>query len=284
MGAAERWVVYATFDPNGESAAFAVDQLLEYRRLGFSTLVVDTSPRLSARRATDWGSSASAWFQRPNVGYDFASYRAGVEHLIERQGVDPLALELILANDSCFGPFFPMDRVLDRLSHGPAAETGRVAFGMTDSYQFTHHLQSYWMLFRPDVTPLVVQFLRTMPTAADRDGAIELGELGLSRHLKAAGCELRAFCSIDQTLASFSRNPVGLWSLVELGVRRLLDRPRYNRCADTQCLRYLLRRPSKLPHMNSCLLFGSHMYHREMLPLIKRSLLRDNVYEDPRLP
>jgi hypothetical protein len=44
----ERWVVYAAFDADGRAAPHAVAQLAEYRDLGFETLVVDTSPTLSA--------------------------------------------------------------------------------------------------------------------------------------------------------------------------------------------------------------------------------------------
>jgi lipopolysaccharide biosynthesis protein len=160
--------VYAAFDAAGRAAPHAVAQLAEYRGLGFETLVVDTSPTLSAQREQDWRQIATDWQQRPNVGYDFISYRFGLETLIDRMGVDVERLSLILANDSCFGPFIPLRGVLEAFDALPR-ERPRL-FGITENHEIRRHLQSYWLYMKPDVAPLVFEFLRAMriPKTAPR--------------------------------------------------------------------------------------------------------------------
>lgn len=277
-----RWVVYSTYDAEGRAAPHASDQVREYRRLGFDVLVVDTSPRLSAARREAWTSGATAWFDRANTGYDFGSYRAGVDWLLESTGATPSQLALVLANDSCFGPYFPLDRVFDRFDAAPPLP--RKVFGITDSLQYGHHLQSYWLYFRPDTAGLAVDFLRAMPTARDREEAIERGELGLGAYLREQGCELVAYCSIDDAIAALSRDGSSVRSFLELAVRRIAHRPKYNRWVDGQCLRRLLHRPNRTDWFNPAVLFGPHLLDRDMLPLVKRSIFHFNAYDDPRIP
>jgi Rhamnan synthesis protein F len=277
----ERWVVYAAFDAEGRAAPHAVAQLAEYRDLGFETLVVDTSPSLSAERAQDWRLSATDWLQRPNIGYDFLSYRTGVETLVERRGVDLGRLSLILANDSCFGPFIPLRGVLERLDALPPGR--RRLCGITENHEIRRHLQSYWLYMRPDVTPLVVEFLRAMPVPNDRAEAIAFGELALSDHLLAQGCELHAYLAARDVLERFARFRGYLPSLAELGWRRLVKRPKYSRRADTACLKHLLGRADALL-VNPTLDFGVHLLREGCSPFVKKELLRDNPHRDPQVP
>ena len=277
----QRWVVYAAFDANGRAAPHAVAQLDEYRSLGFQTLVVDTSPTLSAQREADWHRSATDWLPRANVGYDFVSYRTGLETLVARRGVAIDRLSLILANDSCFGPFIPLRGVLESFDALPSDR--RRLFGITENHEIRRHLQSYWLYMRPDVTPLVLAFLRAMPVPKDRAEAIAFGELALSDHLLAQGCELHAYLSAHAVLERFARFRGYLLSLAEFGVRRLMKRPKYSRRADTACLKHLLGR-ADAPLVNPTLDFGIHLLRAGRTPFVKKELLRDNPHRDPHVP
>lgn len=76
--------------------------------------------------------------------YDFGSYKRGTLWA-RKNGLLEDADDLILCNDSCYGPvasFEPMFQAMD--AHRPDF------WGATDSHQYTYHLQSYWMvLSRP---------------------------------------------------------------------------------------------------------------------------------------
>lgn len=278
-----RWVVYSTFDSTGAASEPAVDQVRSYRRAGFEVLVVDTSPAVSLSRQQDWSREATAWLHRENSGYDFGSYKAGLAHLKSERRIELLTCDILLTNDSCFGPFFSLDPIFDRFDGFP--RTRPVIFGMTDSVWDLHHIQSYWLYFRSDVSHLLTDFFfGHMRAALDREEAIEYGELSLGRFLAARGCLLEVACPVHSTVAHFANFDGWFASTLELGLRRVAKRWKYNRDADTQCLRHLLRRPEKLRYFNPVILFGVQLYKERSIPFVKKSLLRDNVYKDPAIP
>lgn len=284
VGAADkvplRWVVYASFDTEGRPAPHALDQLQAYRRAGFSTLVVDTSPLIGDARRQGWQDTATVWFQRPNIGYDFQSFNSGLKHLTGALGVDIARLHLILANDSCFGPFLDLEAVLAGFRDQP----GRCVFGITDSFEVHYHLQSYWLYFRPDVAPLAQQILAAMPIATGRSEAIETGELALSRLLRDQHCELRAYAPVADTMSRFSSHYGHIFSLLHLTLRRIAKRPLYTQRADGACLKLLLRRENALAYVNPTLDYGVAAFRAGLTPFVKKSLLRDNPSHDPSVP
>jgi lipopolysaccharide biosynthesis protein len=275
----ERWLIYATHDREGLPAGHAVAQVLMHRRLGFEAVVVDTSPHLTRQRAADWQRAATFWFQRPNRGYDFTSYRDGLRSLLVERHLRLDRLHLILANDSCYGPFNPM---AGPLAAHAAAMQPRCVLGITDSWEVHYHLQSYWLSFLPDTVADAASFLEALPLLASREDAIERGELALSRYLLERGCRLDAICPIRDVAARCARGLVP--GLVELGLRRLLKRPRYSHAADTVCLKYLLHRPDPFANFNPALGFGVAMVRSGSNPLIKRRLIHENPYHDRAIP
>lgn len=262
---------------------FAVDQIRAHRAAGFKVLVVDASPLLSARRESDWDCEATCWLHRANQGYDFGSYREGLGYLQRLLGAASECFVLIFANDSCFGPFVPLAPLIERFDAYPDGES--YVFGITDSLQGgVHHLQSYWLYFRADVCALAVEFFAGMTAALNRDEAVEFGELGLGRFLLAKQCRLIAACPVLETVAELALGAGWIRSIAELSVRRIFKRWRYNRAADTQCLRHLLRRSSKIHFFNPAVLFAVPLVLQGKLPFVKRSLFSQNAYCDRVVP
>jgi lipopolysaccharide biosynthesis protein len=276
------WVIYAAFSPDGQPTPYAAEQVASYRELGFNTLVVDTSPHLSNARRAAWDRLATHWFQRANVGYDFTSYREGIEHLRATNAIEPGATAVLLTNDSCFGPFEQMHDVFVRIRRdgGPA----KTVYAITDSYEFHHHLQSYWLYVPPDVLAVALEFFDEMRPLSGLDDAISFGELAFSRFLSERGCTLRALAPTAEVVPRFARFNGFALSLLEFGFRRLLRRPKYSRATDAACLRHLLHRPSPFEGFNPTLGLGIRMVEAGLTPFVKRRLLRENPYADPSIP
>lgn len=76
--------------------------------------------------------------------YDFGSW----QELTQLVGWDEIAKydQLIFANDSCYGPFFPFEDVFQRME-----ETGVDFWGLTQSQHIRYHLQSYFLVFNHEV-------------------------------------------------------------------------------------------------------------------------------------
>ncbi len=281
---AQRWVVVATFNATGARAPHMTEQLAEYRALGFDVLVVDASPEIGAERRADWSRLATRWIQRPNVGYDFGSWKAGCDLIVGALSATADRLALILTNDSCFGPYVPIGDVLARFDVRPSP-SGTV-FGITDSSETgVHHLQSYWLYFPPGSSAVAIDFLGRMAMATDRESAINLGELALSRHLRERGCTLVAHVELNALMSRCAVRFYGRWlSLLEFLVRRMLKRYRYTRRGDGACIKFLLARPGALDFVNPTLDFGRFLFRTASSPFVKIMLLRDNPTGDAMLP
>jgi lipopolysaccharide biosynthesis protein len=128
--------------------------------------------------------------------YDFGSYKRGVRILRENGWLET-AGELVLCNDSCYGPVFPLRDVWDRkagLDHDLHGITTSVhGYLRTESgYEPTDsdpHVQSYFMvlsrrLFSSDAFG---SFLEGVEPLRDKREVVHRYELGLSRIVLEAG-------------------------------------------------------------------------------------------------
>ena len=131
------WCVFSHFDPNGHVEAYVLQYLAELQRCGFSVVLVSTSAELDDASIIALKRVATAAILRENTGYDFGSYKAGITYLTN-QGIKPE--RLLVTNDSVFGPFHDLDQVFK------AAQEYDL-YGLTDSFDFHHHLQSYFLLY-----------------------------------------------------------------------------------------------------------------------------------------
>ena len=118
--------------------------------------------------------------------YDFGSYRRGLE-IARSEGLLDAAVadELVMMNDSNYGPVYPFAESFEKMS---AAEcdfwgyTGYNAFGNV-------HISSYFYLFRRRVLDGTVldEFLSHVDGPIDRDKVIIKFEFRLTQHLEDAG-------------------------------------------------------------------------------------------------
>ena len=226
---AMRWVIYSTYDPEGLVYAPALEQVRAYRDVGSSVLVVDTSPIINDDRARAWSDFASAWFQRENIGYDITSYRVGLDWLRAKEVAG--SYSVLLTNDSCYGPFFPLQPIFERFDQDSSASV----FGITDLYEITHHLQSYWLYFPAAMVSELMRFFSDMGEIRDRERAIQKGEIALSRYLQDRAITLKAWCP----------------------------------------MKYLLGCRRATPPFNPTLRAGAELFKYQLSPFVKRQFFRD---------
>ena len=118
--------------------------------------------------------------RRENFGYDFWSYRVGIDSLGDLSAVD----RLVLLNSS-FVTIYP--RLL--IPHFTMPVIGKRVRGLTESRHPSRHLQSYCLMF--DTPALLAsepfrQWWGELTPLSDREEVILHQELGLSAHFVAA--------------------------------------------------------------------------------------------------
>jgi len=151
---------------------------------------------------------------RANHGWDFAAWAAGLAVFPDLWS----ARTLILANDSIYGPISgqAFKAVVRRVRSSEAS-----VFALTDSYEFRHHVQSYFTALTKSglTSPAVRQFWGEIRSLQDKQRIIETYEVSLLDHLRAhnVSCEVLFPTERDGVRAALNNPTVTDW-------RYLLDR------------------------------------------------------------
>jgi lipopolysaccharide biosynthesis protein len=175
--------VVAHYDPQNQVDAYVVNLVRELRTVCERVVFISTSA-LPQGELDKLGQLVDHAVLRQNVGHDFASYRQGLLEL-EPLGFD----EIVLANDSVYGPLAPFSEVFARMS-----EVEADVWSASASWDIAFHLQSYFLVFRARALaqPIFWRFWKSMRLPMDRRTLIRRGEVGLSFVLARSGMRLRA--------------------------------------------------------------------------------------------
>ncbi len=134
---------------------------------------------------------AVASFKKHNC-YDFGSYKKGYE-LAKKENLLNLAEELILCNDSCYGPIFPFSEVFNTM------EKEDVDFwGMARSLQVKEHLQSYFILFKKKVfiSQTFMDFINSVVHQNNQYEYVLKYEVNLAAVLQKAGFKYSSYLDV----------------------------------------------------------------------------------------
>jgi lipopolysaccharide biosynthesis protein len=180
----------AHYDRDGVFDAHCVAALREYRKISRHVIVVSTSTPALPSEANHL---VDSFVCRENSGYDFGSWRAGIETLADPAAFD----EIVCVNDSVYGPLFDL---------APVFRDPRIAaadfWGMCLSEQGTKrrgrtscpHVQSWFFVMRRPLLESLAfaDFWRTVEPQACKDDVIDRYELGMTEHFLRAGFRMAA--------------------------------------------------------------------------------------------
>jgi rhamnosyltransferase len=123
---------------------------------------------------------------RDNIGYDFYSYRHGIQQLLQDEVPPPDEICLMNSSFLCVEP----GRFLDRLlRNGPSPAD---CFGLVRSREIADHIQSYVVVLgrRVLLDPMVRSWWTNMAPINERNRVILQYEIGLSQLLLRRGYRL----------------------------------------------------------------------------------------------
>ena len=170
--------VFAHFDPQDKVDDYVLYYLRELKRVADSIQFVTTSELCAAerRKVEELGVN---FMQRKNEGYDFYSFKLGIEAI----GVSRFD-QLIVCNDSVYGPLSDLATVLAEMRSRNAK-----FWGLTNSHDYQHHLQSYFLVFAGDAlqSQAFKNFWGSVQILDNKVEIIRRYEVGLSQSMAAAG-------------------------------------------------------------------------------------------------
>lgn len=148
-----RLTIFIFFDKDGVVDSYKTYYLSELAKNSSKVLIVVNGDLKSEEKLKleKYGEVV----QRENIGYDVTAYKFGIQKI----GYDNIAKyeELILCNDTVFGPFYPFSEVFDEMS-----KKDLDLWGLTKGYsdivplngkiiEFNDHIHSYFIAIRKSI-------------------------------------------------------------------------------------------------------------------------------------
>lgn len=129
------------------------------------------------------------FFERENKGYDAGAYKEALENFCQPFDYD----EIILSNDTFFGPFISFHEIFEKMEKEPYDFWG-LNRRHIPLYDF---ITSFFLVFRRKVIPAVVDYFHeVISTDLCRDDVLVLFEQGISNALKKKGFQMGSYSDL----------------------------------------------------------------------------------------
>ena len=182
-----RVALFAAFSATGRIPETTLLYLRGLREVCDAIVFVMSAPVLPGEQEKLRGLVRAAVF-RSHDGYDFLSWRIAREKALALGllGPEASAEELVLANDSCYGPAVPFAEAFGTMAERPCD-----FWGMTANAGFAGvlHLQSFFLVFRRRVLdgPELGAFFDAVEPLGGRWRVVVRYETGIAAALESAG-------------------------------------------------------------------------------------------------
>lgn len=203
----KRLGIYLIYDRESIIDEYIVYMLKALQLCCDNLLVICNSK--SVWRGKDVDLYADQILYRNNIGYDAGGYK---DALCDYIGWDRLHAfdELILANDSFYGPFYPLDQIFSIMKEKSADYWGMTRSRecmTTEDIQYQGHVQSYFLVFRRSVidSSIFKEFWKRLEYPQTMDEAIRHFELGLNNCLMKRGFHSAAVSDFYQDVLVFEK-------------------------------------------------------------------------------
>jgi lipopolysaccharide biosynthesis protein len=179
-------VIFASFDVQSIVDEYVLNYLFELKKqLSADIVFVTTSEKLEDPEVQKLKLYCRSIVHRKNVSIDFGSWKVALDETPDWQEYETL----IIANDSVYGPLADMNAVLNL-----ADSAKPVIAGVTESLQYTRHLQSYFLVVNSKAlhSDFFKKFWSEFKFYDSKKLIIQDYEIGLSRKAIKADIEVKA--------------------------------------------------------------------------------------------
>ncbi len=179
-----RVAIFIHFDGAGGVGDHTLHYVRALHAAGLSVLFVTNSGKLRPEALAALKPVCAGILIRRNIGYDFGAMREGLEYLkLPRADTEMV----VLANDSIYGPFKPLDDLLARIDFSEAD-----LWGATDSWQRRYHVQSYFVAAgrRALESKAWADFWKQIRPVKSKTWVVNNYEVGMSQRMLRGGLRL----------------------------------------------------------------------------------------------
>jgi len=205
----KRAAVYVFYDKDGIVDSYVIYVLQEILKV-CEKLVVVCNGQLCDKSRVALRCLTEDIIVRENVGFDAWAYKTGMEYI----GWDELREydELILLNDTVFGPFYPFQTIFDEMDSRDVDFWGMTKHGqfhnpdgLTKGGVFPEHIQTYFFVIgnRMLASEELKQYWSNLPKLKSWNQTVSYIESQLTKHFADMGYKWDVFVNTDKELADF---------------------------------------------------------------------------------
>lgn len=182
--------IISTYDPHGiisDAVVYYVSALTGIAE----RMIVSINGDLAENEETKISKISNEIYRRPNTGFDFGAYRDVLEHYLKPGELEQYQ-ELVLCNDTCYGPFVPFEDIFARM------KAGNAEFWSMNYIEdpLLPHFQSYFMVASGRGIRLVRDFLLQEVDSGIKNPIQACGyEHGLSECILSSGIKTDYYTS-----------------------------------------------------------------------------------------
>ena len=201
----KRVAVFASYSANGKIDDYILYYLKGLKKVCDSIIFVSDNPLFPSEADKLLPFVDYAFISRHGE-YDFGSYKRGYQiaktnHILEH------ASELILCNDSCYGPVYPFKRMFNAMEN-----TQSDFWGICANDEYNYHLQSFFLVFKKNVfsSSVFADFLSSVKHKNNVSSVVIDYEIKLTPALNDAGFMCDSYIPLNtkenSSLFMYTRN------------------------------------------------------------------------------
>lgn len=195
-----RTAIFAHFDKDNLIDDYVIYYLNALKKV-VQKLIFVSDCNLSTVETDKLNGIADGIIAKPHGEHDFGSYKRGVLFAQENNLLNDTD-ELIFANDSCYGPFFQLENVFEKME-----QENCNFWGITQNNKFKirknlfwkkyeiPHIQSYFFVLKKEVfnSGVFLNFINSIKKEKSRNEVILKYEIGLSELLLENNFVMKSF-------------------------------------------------------------------------------------------
>lgn len=212
----KRLAVFVTFDADGIVDDY-IPYLLKNLLRSVERLIVIVNGKINVEGRKILEGLTKDLVARDNIGFDFGAWKYALEEYVGWPEIEKYD-ELVLLNDSCFGPLYPFEHFFDQMEEREADFWGLIAhgevrndnpFGKNSPYGYLpKHLQSSFLVIRRHLlhSNEFQTFWKELPTAKNYLEAVSLNECVFTKYFADRGF---SWCTLIDTRDMDGNTPIG---------------------------------------------------------------------------
>jgi lipopolysaccharide biosynthesis protein len=200
-------VLFAHFDRHGIVDPYVAYYLKALHGLGATIVFVSGSPTLMPESVAPIRSLCAGIYTRRTLSLDFGSWHLAWRILRQRGWSLDQFDRFVIANDSVFGPLFPIEEMWCSFRDADM-------YGAIENTQMVPHLQSFFLAWdlNSRTRPFLNDFWNHFQYVVHKGTLIWRYEVGLSKRARKAGLSIKPFVSAAAIRTTYGSSSAHLWT------------------------------------------------------------------------